>query len=103
MHEKLSFEINDADNHFVEPEDMYERYIDPRFREKAVRFVYDSQGRRVQLFGGRPSKLQFTRESAPQSEEEQALHAREAGPRKRHSLAEQVFSGKWGEKAAFLP
>jgi predicted TIM-barrel fold metal-dependent hydrolase len=70
MTEALSIQINDADNHFVEPEDMYERYIDPGSREKAVRFVYDDSGRRVQLFGGRPSKLQFTRESAPQTEEE---------------------------------
>ncbi len=70
MDEALPFEINDADNHFVEPEDMYERYIDPRFREKAVRFVRAEDGRRVQLFGDRPSKLGFTRESAPQTDEE---------------------------------
>jgi len=70
MSEELAIQINDADNHFVEPEDMYERYIDPGDREKAVRFVYDDSGQRVQLFGGRRSKLQFTRESAPQSEEE---------------------------------
>jgi predicted TIM-barrel fold metal-dependent hydrolase len=70
MGEPLPFEINDADNHFVEPEDMYERYIDPRFREKAVRFVHTADGERVQLFGDRPSRLGFTRESAPQSEEE---------------------------------
>ncbi len=70
MHEPLPFQINDADNHFVEPEDMYERYIDPRFRDKAVRFVRGSDGRRVQLFGDRPSKLAFTRESAPQTEQE---------------------------------
>jgi len=70
MAEPLPFEINDADNHFVEPEDMYERYIDPRFREKAVRFVHTADGDRVQLFGDRPSRLGFTRESAPQSEKE---------------------------------
>ncbi len=38
----------------------------------------------------------------PESEEEQALHKRESAPRQRRSLAEQVFSGKWGEKAGFL-
>lgn len=70
MNESLPFEINDADNHFVEPEDMYERYIDPRFRDKAVRFVSTPDGGRVQLFGDRPSKLGFTRESAPQTDEE---------------------------------
>lgn len=70
MPNELPFRINDADNHFVEPADMYERYIDPRHREKAVRWVRDEHGNRVQLFGGRPSKLAFTRESAPQTEEE---------------------------------
>ena len=70
MREPLPFRINDADNHFVEPEDMYERYIDPSRREKAVRFVRDADGRRVQLYGSRPSRLAFTRESAPQTAEE---------------------------------
>jgi predicted TIM-barrel fold metal-dependent hydrolase len=67
---KLPFRINDADNHFVEPEDMYERYIDPGQRDKAVRFVRDENGRRVQLYGSRPSRLAFSRESAPQTSEE---------------------------------
>ncbi|MEN8160573.1 MAG: amidohydrolase family protein [Myxococcota bacterium] len=70
MPAELPFRINDADNHFVEPVDMYERYIEPRHREKAVRWVRDAHGHRVQLFGDRPSKLAFTRESAPQTEEE---------------------------------
>jgi predicted TIM-barrel fold metal-dependent hydrolase len=70
VREPLPFRINDADNHFVEPEDMYERYIDPSRREKAVRFVRDADGRRVQLYGSRPSRLAFTRESAPQTAEE---------------------------------
>jgi predicted TIM-barrel fold metal-dependent hydrolase len=68
--ETLPFRINDADNHFVEPEDMYERYIDPKHRDKAVRFVRDEHGRRVQLFGNRPSRLGLTRETAPQTEQE---------------------------------
>jgi len=80
MDRKLPFLINDADNHFVEPADMYERYIDPRHREKAVRFVVDDRGRRVQLFGCRPSKLAFTRESAPQTEEELERLAVSAAP-----------------------
>jgi len=35
-----------------------------------VRFVRDGSGRRVQMYGDRPSKLAFTRESAPQTPEE---------------------------------
>jgi hypothetical protein len=72
--------INDADNHFLEPEDMYERYIDPKHRDKAVRFVRDASGRRVQMYGDRPSKLAFTRESAPQTAEELERLAASAAP-----------------------
>jgi predicted TIM-barrel fold metal-dependent hydrolase len=62
MDEALPFLINDADTHFVEPADMYERYIDPKLRDKAVRFVTDEHGERVQLFGSQPS--------TPRSEED---------------------------------
>ena len=47
MDAPLPFRINDADNHFVEPEDMYERYIEPRWREKAVRFVRAASKRKT--------------------------------------------------------
>jgi predicted TIM-barrel fold metal-dependent hydrolase len=77
---QLPYAINDADNHFVEPEDMYERYIEPRFRGKAVRFVTDERGQRIQLFGSRPSKLGFTRESAPRSEQELEALAKTVAP-----------------------
>lgn len=39
----------------------------------------------------------------PTTDEEKALHQRESGPRQRRNLGEQVFSGRWGEKAAFIP
>src|SRR5262245_1980018 len=80
MGDRLPFRINDADNHFLEPEDMYERYIDPKYRAKAVRFVRDDAGRRVQMYGDRPSKLAFTRESAPQTAEEIERLAASAAP-----------------------
>src|SRR5262249_1454553 len=80
MPDRLAFRINDADNHFLEPEDMYERYIDPKHRAKAVRFVRDSSGRRVQMYGDNPSKLAFTRESAPQTKEELERLAASAAP-----------------------
>jgi hypothetical protein len=31
------------------------------------------------------------------------LRKRETGPRTRRTLAEQVFAGKWGNQAEFLP
>jgi len=68
--EPLPFLINDADNHFVEPLDVYERYIEPRWREKAVRWVKDSKGELIQLFAGRPSRTRLSRDSAPENEAE---------------------------------
>ena len=38
----------------------------------------------------------------PQDEGSRALNDRQSGPRRRYSLSEQVFSGKWGDPARFL-
>jgi predicted TIM-barrel fold metal-dependent hydrolase len=57
MPDALPYRINDADNHFNEPLDVYERYIDPGKRELAVRYVSDASGRNVHLFAGKPSKF----------------------------------------------
>jgi len=64
MPDDLPYLINDADNHFVEPLDMYERYIEPRWRDKAVRFVTDDMGRKTLFYGGRPSASQQRPQSA---------------------------------------
>jgi predicted TIM-barrel fold metal-dependent hydrolase len=54
----LPYLINDADNHFNEPPDLYERYIDPSAAAKAIRYVKDPDtGAMIQLFGDRPSKF----------------------------------------------
>jgi predicted TIM-barrel fold metal-dependent hydrolase len=50
----LPYLINDADNHFNEPPDVFERYIDPGKRDLAIRTVRDASGRRVRLFAGVP-------------------------------------------------
>ena len=42
----LPYGIYDADNHFNEPFDLYERYIDPGMRDKAIRLVTDPEGNR---------------------------------------------------------
>jgi len=70
MQDELPYLINDADNHFVEPLDMYERYIEPRWRDKAVRFVTDDMGRKALFYGGRPSATALTRDSVPQNDED---------------------------------
>lgn len=53
----LGYRINDADNHFNEPPDCFERYIDPNKTDLAIRSVTGPDGKRVQLFAGAPSKF----------------------------------------------
>jgi predicted TIM-barrel fold metal-dependent hydrolase len=53
----LGYKINDADNHFNEPPDCFERYIDPKNAELAIRYVTGPDGERMQLFAGTPSKF----------------------------------------------
>ena len=54
---ELGYWINDADNHFNEPPDCFERYIDPKDADLAIRFVTGPDGERLQLFAGVPSKF----------------------------------------------
>ncbi len=42
-------------------------------------------------------------ESEPADELARELHKREQGPRQRLPLGEQVFRGKWGDRAEFVP
>jgi predicted TIM-barrel fold metal-dependent hydrolase len=56
MSEGGAYGINDADNHFNEPKDTYVRYIDPRWREKAIEYVIDKDGRPVTLYAGKPPR-----------------------------------------------
>jgi predicted TIM-barrel fold metal-dependent hydrolase len=53
----LGYWINDADNHFNEPPDCFERYIEPRDADLAIRYVTGPEGERLQLFAGVPSKF----------------------------------------------
>ena len=53
----LGYRINDADNHFTEPPDCFERFIDPSLADLAIRSVTGPDGRRMQLFAGQPSKF----------------------------------------------
>ena len=48
----------DGDSHFMEPMDLFERYIDPAFRERTVRLVRDPEsGKATMLADGKPLKL----------------------------------------------
>ena len=41
--------IIDADSHFMEPLDLWERYIDPKFRSQCLRFERDSNTGRYEM------------------------------------------------------
>src|SRR5438045_1558040 len=57
---ELDYAINDADNHFNEPPDCFERYIDPKHADLAIRSVVAPDGTELQLFAGEPSKFHNT-------------------------------------------
>jgi len=46
----------DADGHILEPPDLWERYLEPEYRERAVRIRKDDQGLEYLEVDGRPSK-----------------------------------------------
>ena len=54
---KLGYLINDADEHSTPRPKAYEDYIDPDKRDMAIRSVRLDDGRRVQLFNGRPQRF----------------------------------------------
>ena len=47
----------DADGHVLEPPDLWERYLEPRFRDRALRLRKDERGLEYLEIDGRQSKL----------------------------------------------
>lgn len=47
----------DADGHILEPPDLWERYLEPRYRDRALRLVLDEDGLEALEIGGKPSAL----------------------------------------------
>jgi predicted TIM-barrel fold metal-dependent hydrolase len=47
----------DADGHILEPPDLWESYLEPRYRDRALRIVRDDQGLEELEIGGQRSKL----------------------------------------------
>ena len=47
----------DADGHVLEPPDLWERYLDPGFRDRALRIRTDAEGLEYLEIGGRASRL----------------------------------------------
>jgi hypothetical protein len=50
--------IVDGDSHFIEPLDVFSRYIEPAYRERAMRLVTDpTSGTQYLLVDGKPIRL----------------------------------------------
>jgi predicted TIM-barrel fold metal-dependent hydrolase len=47
----------DADGHILEPPDLWERYLEPKYRDRALRFILDDRGLEQLEIGGKPSTL----------------------------------------------
>ncbi len=58
MTKRLSFDgAVDADGHILEPPDLWEKYLEPRYRDRALRIVLDDDGLEELEIGGMRSKL----------------------------------------------
>ena len=53
----MSERVIDADGHVLEPPDVWERYVDPAWRDRAVRVVRQRDGRDALVIDGRPARL----------------------------------------------
>jgi uncharacterized protein len=47
----------DADGHILEPPDLWERYVDPKYKDRALRIVRDTDGLEELEIGGRRSSV----------------------------------------------
>src|SRR6476660_4596498 len=55
---RLSFDgAVDADGHILEPPDLWETYLEPKYRDRALRVVRDEDGLEELEIGGRRSRM----------------------------------------------
>jgi predicted TIM-barrel fold metal-dependent hydrolase len=60
MHETRALPYDgavDADGHILEPPDLWETYLEPKYRDRALRIVLDENGLEALEIGGRPSTM----------------------------------------------
>ena len=55
--------VVDADGHILEAPDLWEQYLEPQYRDRAVRIRKDADGLEYLEVNGKPSKM--TRKGAP--------------------------------------
>ncbi len=49
--------VVDIDGHILEPADLWQRYLEPRYRERAIRIEKDDAGLEVLLVDGKPFEI----------------------------------------------
>ena len=50
--------VIDADSHFMEPLDLWENYLEPKYRERAIRLVKDEKtGEESVFIAGKKSRV----------------------------------------------
>ena len=57
--------VVDADGHILEAPDLWEKYLEPKYRDRAVRIRKDERGLEYLEVDGKPAKM--TRNGAPSS------------------------------------
>jgi len=63
----LDYQLFDCDNHFYEPADSFSRYIDPKYRDRAVHSEVGPDGQLHVMVGGKPAPF-FDVHKAPGQE-----------------------------------
>src|SRR5579885_3883745 len=48
-----TYNVIDSDGHVLEPVDLWQRYIDPAYRDQAPRYFVDERGKEMMWFIGR--------------------------------------------------
>ena len=56
MTTSISAPVVDADGHVLEPADTWLKYLEPSFRDRAIRIAQDERGFEVLLIDGQPLK-----------------------------------------------
>jgi len=49
--------VVDADGHILEPTDLWERYLEPQYRDRAIRFCSDHRGFEYVEINGQKSQV----------------------------------------------